>query len=327
MHSLNCVVAEDGFRQRRRHAFTLIELLVVIAITAVLIGLLLPAVQRVREAANRTRCANNFKQVALACHNYHDACGKFPACMLNGRVTDPNWPNWSFLARLLPYIEQDNLFRAGNIPTNTMVESQAQIACQIPTFLCPTDPLSNQGPRGGDNCVAGVPAGLTNIKGVSGANWGSGPVSSAIWLGIDPEWVNPDQSGNCNGMRYGDGIFWDQFIFLGENRPIAIADITDGTSNTFMLGEALAEQCDENNWAHAFDCVATCALDPNVKRADGTAYDPEDWHNTNGFGSLHPGGLQFAMADASVHFVSDTIPRALYRALATRAGGEIAPLP
>jgi prepilin-type N-terminal cleavage/methylation domain-containing protein len=315
------------FRQRCRLAFTLIELLVVIAIIAVLIGLLVPAVQKVREAGNRIQCANNLKQVALACHHYHDSWGNLPTSTLYQPATEPNAPNWSFLARLLPHVEQNTLYAQANIPTNTIAQSQVQIAYQINTFLCPSDPISNQGPRGGDQCVGGVPAGLTNIKGVTGANWGGGPVGSPTWWGTDPQWVNPDRSGNYNGIRHGDGIFWDQFIYLGEKPRIRITDITDGTSSTFLLGEALASQCEENNWAHAFDALATCALDPNVTRADGSLYDPEDWHNTLGFSSLHPGGLQFACADGAVHFIQKDIPRAIYRALATRAGGEVAPPP
>jgi len=208
-----------------------------------------------------------------------------------------------------------------------MIQSQAWIQVPVKTFLCPSDPVSDQGPRGGDLCVGGVPAALTNIKGVSGDNWGGGPVGSPAWWGTNPLWVNPDQSGNYNGMRHGDGIFWDQFLFKGERPTVRIADVTDGTSNTFLLGEALASQCNENNWAHAFDAVATCAIDPNPAEVDGLAYDPEDKWNTLGFSSLHPGGLQFAFADGSVHFIGNDIQRAVYRALATRAGGEVAPLP
>jgi len=155
---------------RGRQGFMLIELLVVIAIIAVLIGLLLPAVQRVREAGNRTRCANSFKQVALACHNYHDVAGKLPASTLYDAAADA--PNWSFLARLLPYIEQNNLYTQAKIPTNYLIPSQEQIAAQISTFLCPSDPVSNQGPRGGGVCVGVVAAGLATTTGDSVADWG-----------------------------------------------------------------------------------------------------------------------------------------------------------
>jgi prepilin-type N-terminal cleavage/methylation domain-containing protein/prepilin-type processing-associated H-X9-DG protein len=312
----------------RRRAFTLIELLVVIAIIAVLIGLLLPAVQKVCEAASRTTCANNVKQLALACHNYHDSLGIFPTSTLYNVDQDEKAPNWSFLARLLPYIEQNNLANQGNIPTSTIVKCQAQIKAKINTFLCPSDTVSNQGLNAGDPCDGYLPAGMTSYKGVTGANWGGGPVGSPNWWGTDPQWVNPDRNGNYSGIDFGDGILWCQNTFAGDKRTLRIGDITDGTSNTFLLGEVLGSRTIDNIWCHALDAVATCAIDPNARRADGTYYDPDDWANVYGFSSAHSGGLQFALADGSVRFINNSIQRALYRALATRAGGEVvAPLP
>ena len=128
----------------RRRGFTLIELLVVIAIIGILIGLLLPAVQKVREAANRVRCANNLKQIALAVHGYHDTHGAMP--VNSGTSLALADTNWSWLARILPHIEQDALYRQANIPTNTLAASSAQIEVQIKTYLCPSDPLSGAGP-------------------------------------------------------------------------------------------------------------------------------------------------------------------------------------
>jgi prepilin-type N-terminal cleavage/methylation domain-containing protein/prepilin-type processing-associated H-X9-DG protein len=327
MKSLTLFAQDKCFPGRLRWAFTLIELLVVLAIIAVLIGLLLPAVQKVREAASRMTCANNLKQVALACHNYHDAVGRFPENTLCNVAQDENAPNWSFLARLLPYIEQNNLYRQANIPANTIVSSRAEITSQIGIFLCSSDSASNQGPRNTDPCDGYLPAGLTSYKGVTGANWGGGPVGSPNWWGTDPQWINPDRNGNYSGIDFGDGIFWCQNRFAGDMRTLRIGDITDGTSNTFLLGEVLGSKTIDNIWCHALDAVATCAIDPNARRADGTDYDPDDWANVYGFSSSHPGGLQFAFADGSVRFVSNSIPRAVYRALATRAGGEAVPLP
>src|SRR5262249_17076616 len=131
-----------------RPGFTLIELLVVIAIIAILIGLLVPAVQQVRESASRTQCANNLKQLALACHSYHDAYKRFP---VNSLYTyDPTAPNWSWLAHLLPYVEQRNLYQQANVggnPASNLNQRLPQIAWRVGLFLCPSDPLSESGPR------------------------------------------------------------------------------------------------------------------------------------------------------------------------------------
>src|SRR5262249_6375931 len=156
-------------RSGHRGGFTLIELLVVIAIIAVLIGLLLPAVQKVREAAARSSCQNNLKQIALAVHNYHDANGLMP---VNSLITDQqnNWvsPNWSWLARILPYVEQEPLYRNANIPKNTLGDTTGNpstrdlCATQIKTYLCPTDPDSNAGPRTDRANLVGMLVGVTN---------------------------------------------------------------------------------------------------------------------------------------------------------------------
>ena len=310
----------------RRRGFTLIELLVVIAIIAVLIGLLLPAVQKIREAANRMQCSNNLKQIALGVHGYHDTQKYLPA---NTLLTDKdqNWdnPNWSWLARILPYVEQGNVYQQGNIPTNTLKQSQTQVATQINLFLCPSDPVSHTGPRKDGTNMGGFPLGQTNYKGVAGANWGTWDLTTdnkdpgGSDIGCDRRWRNPSTiDGSYNGLNDGDGIF----TRTDQRHKKRIADIDDGTSNTFMAGEDVPEWNTHCSWPYANHATGTCGIGPNAKRLDGRRYDPTDWPNVYSFHSRHPNGLNFAYVDGSVHYISDSIQLVIYRALATRKGGE-----
>jgi prepilin-type N-terminal cleavage/methylation domain-containing protein/prepilin-type processing-associated H-X9-DG protein len=324
---------------RRRVGFTLIELLVVIAIIAVLIGLLVPAVQKVREAANRMACQNNLKQIALAVHNYIDTESYFP---VNTLITDQqnNWisPNWSWLARSLPFIEQDNLYKTGNLPRNALgdttgaISTRSLVGTQIKVFLCPTDAESSTGPWTDRANLVGLPVGLTNYKGVSGANWGwysnaaANPPNDAggTVIAADARWLNPSTiDGSLNGLNNGDGLFF-RTDYRHKRR---LADILDGTSNTFMIGEDVPRKNIHCAWPFANTANGTCAIAPNARRPDGTEWPASNWPNVYSFRSRHPGGLQFALADGSVRFVSDTIELRLYRALATIKGGEVVPLP
>jgi prepilin-type N-terminal cleavage/methylation domain-containing protein len=333
---------------RDRRAFTLIELLVVIAIIAVLVGLLLPAVQRVREAANRARCSNNLKQLALGCHNYHEVFGSLPR---NGdqfhlrQSHDKSWfssmpydepgtgccgvagPHWSWIARLLQQVEEDNVYYQGGIPNNNLNQNKmtlAVLAVDLKVLTCPSD-LSTR-VRNTSADLTGTNVAVTNYKGVSGANWGADFYPKANESIFNTSYPHSDSSGSYNGLEKGDGIFWRADIRKGN---LKITDISDGTSNTFMIGEDVPEMVLWNAWSYANGANGTCAIPPNTGITIPTNHilgpsDNGNWPDRYSFRSRHPGGLQFALADGSIRFIRDSIPIQTYRALATIKGGESA---
>jgi prepilin-type processing-associated H-X9-DG protein len=291
-------------------------LLVVLAIIAVLIGMLLPAVQKVRAAAASAACKNNLKQIALATHLYHDTENRLPYGQFDGPYgIGPDSHAWSHLARLLPYLEQGSLYRKGNVPYATLRQSGIA-AQQISVFLCPSD-SGHSDPRLDAGDLPGFPVGQTSYKGVSGANWGND--AQGVGLFFNTDWRNQGVNGSYDGLGNGDGMFYR----TDYARRLQLSHISDGTSNTFMFGEDVSAQNRWLSWPYANNAYGTCAIPPNVRRSDGTSYDPIDWPNTWSFRSRHPGGLHFAYADGSVHFISDSIGLNVYRALATINGAEV----
>jgi prepilin-type N-terminal cleavage/methylation domain-containing protein/prepilin-type processing-associated H-X9-DG protein len=302
------------FRSHVSPGFTLIELLVVIAIIAILIALLVPAVQKVRESAARTQCINNMKQIVLAAHAYHDVRKHLPGNSQDEGGWDWNYQrnrrSWSWLARLLPYLEQDPLFKQANIDTNTLLQSQPYLAMPLPVFFCPSDNAVARGTDTERANLQGVPISLSNYKGVTGDCWCWGTYTNKC-------------AGNCNGLTSGNGVFSRGDL----NFKTKLVKITDGTSNTFFLGEDLPEIDAHCTWPYANGTLGTCAIPPNImKRPNGTLYHPYfDWPEIYSFRSRHAGGLNFGFADGSVRFISDSIPLPSYRALATINIGETIP--
>ena len=309
---------------RTRRGFTLLELLVVLAIIGTLVGLLLPAVMRVRESANRAAWANNLKQLALAAQLYNDAFQRLPPGQIGPYqwiVPDqpyygwgPSSYGWSWLSRILPFVEQGNLFQIGGIPNKTLVQSGIA-ADRIVLFLCPSDTAYNAPPRTNTGNLMCFPVGNTNYKGVSGSNWGYDS-SQNLWF--PTLWKHQGANGSYDGLNQGDGAMFRTDIL----EPRCLLSITDGLSNTFLIGEDIPALNNWCSWPYATHAYGTCAIPPNAVQANGQPFDPYDWYNNHSFRSRHPGGLQFAFADGSVHFVATAINLNLYRALATIQGGE-----
>ena len=318
------------FRPSRR-GFTLIELLVVIAIIAVLIALLLPAVQQAREAARRSQCKNNLKQLILAMHNYHDVYEQFP---LNyrpaGTTFDANtYSVWSWIQGTLPFLEQGNQFAqlVPGAPMETHPESKLASETPIPVLLCPTDSTSQGGllDHRSDTADPWRRKAITNYKACGGQNW---------------QWNTPfngeargKNAPSTNGLLHCDGLIcpttWGTGPTLTADVSKSIsrmADIKDGTTNTFALGEAVAGWSDWTWWFNSNSSVATCALPLNYRLgAVDLAAASGSWANNYSFFSQHTGGGQFAMCDGSARFVSQNIDHTLYRNLATIRGGEVTP--
>jgi prepilin-type processing-associated H-X9-DG protein/prepilin-type N-terminal cleavage/methylation domain-containing protein len=303
-----------------RLAFTLIELLVVIAIIGLLIGLLLPAVQKVREAAARMQCSNNLKQMGLACHNYHDANRSLPPSYLaTGSYSDgatDTAPGWGWAAFLLPYIEQDNLYRQLNFAQP--VQKSPAIQAVVKTYLCPSDAYPP--------AAFGVPDAFGTTVAQAAAS------SYAACVGGD--------ESETDGPT-GRGVFY-------RNSQTRLTDVTDGTSSTVLIGERAWSNAN-GIWAGAIP-GAVCKRGPsNPCPGTGAAFYPSSTlvqahgHLNNAtsdadgglddFSSRHTGGSNFVFADGHVVFVrsvpgdeadgSFTADGLALQALCTRDGGEV----
>jgi prepilin-type N-terminal cleavage/methylation domain-containing protein/prepilin-type processing-associated H-X9-DG protein len=292
----------------KRHAFTLVELLVVIAIIGVLVALLLPAIQAAREAARRSQCKNNLKQIGLALHNYESSRRTFPpgyistAATVNGPGTGPGW-SWG--AYILPYLEESSIQIDFHRDITDPLYDQTRVLT-LPVWRCPSDPVEApifpvQSSAGGSTITQ---LAFANYVGVAGTYEVT---------------VYPDQ---------GTGV-------LFRNKSIAIKQITDGLSHTIMVGERDSKKSPETTWVGAITNSVVPPLNPAydnegppvlVLTNTGTVADGRVPNNAldhvEDSNSEHPQGVHFMFADGSVQAINNDIDPNVWVALGTRAGGE-----
>jgi prepilin-type N-terminal cleavage/methylation domain-containing protein/prepilin-type processing-associated H-X9-DG protein len=291
-----------------RRAFTLIELLVVIAIITVLIGLLLPAVQKVRDAAARSSCQNNLKQIGLALQNYHDVNRQFPPGYASGvgPSGEDTGPGWGWAAFILPYMEQQPLFSQVN--PSVPIESPQHAAVRttiVKPYLCPSDtppPQFQVGPASASGQLTSTTCQLA-------------PASYTGNFGVGEPGVD------------GDGVFF-------RNSRVRIGDITDGTSQTILSGER-SYRYSQTTWVGTVtgtkavpspgsplpvevDEPANYVLSHVGEMAAGAARPFE----INNYSSNHTGGAMFVFADGHVRFLTGDTDYSTLKALSTRNGGE-----
>jgi len=286
--------------------FTLVELLVVIAIIGILVALLLPAIQAAREAARRAECSNNLKQIGVALHNYHDTFGRLPH---GGFHAD----RWGWQPRVLAFMEQGaeseqydwDLFgwQGGNYDLIKAIHKG---------FLCPSDTLSEL---------------MREEEGFAAPTWVLsqsdyaaciGDYRNATGVGATPSYGNVSFASG-NGPNRVRGV-------MGRWRWAAkFSDVTDGLSSTICVGECIGAMCITQNFGS--QCWATTAhpinfMNESLANSLPTQGNPR-WDESIGYRSYHPGGAIFLLVDGAVQFVSDSVDGAVYRASASRKGGEV----
>jgi prepilin-type N-terminal cleavage/methylation domain-containing protein len=300
----------------RKKGFTLVELLVVIAIIGILVALLLPAIQAAREAGRRASCSNNIKNLITAVHNYHDTYQALPINFGGNRRYNNQNTGKSWLIGILPFIEEEALWEQVRFdeqlrhPDNTEVARTA-----IDTFLCPSDG-ANMGGRLNGRANVGGTWGVNNYKACAGGNW--------QWRDHRVGQQSAPWGTNRNGLDRGNGFICRNSDNQGRNYK-NFAMITDGTSTTFAIGEAVPAWCNHTWWWWFNGSTATCGVPLNYQVSRGDPFMVSrrgDWGRNYSFMSRHPGGGQFALVDGRTEFIADSIDITLYRSLATVAGGE-----
>jgi len=328
---------------RRIAAFTLIELLVVIAIIAILIGLLLPAVQKVRAAAARMKCSNNLKQFGIALHMYHDNNNKFPPGGYYNWTEQGTW-----LVYTLPYMEQDNLYKQIQIAAGGPLETDGgkyQINGAVDAVCAPTNPGAGVGASPKYmRCPSDdydPKRSVTNYIGSLGPQCATGPCG-----------YNPNQkwctTGNLPGILtspdHGNSINSQEIrgLFNRLGATMTFSSVPDGLSNTIMVGESLPGSHDHlaadipygstwGRWWHYNEGSSHCStivpinsFMPEDNTGADCAHQANNWNISWGFKSRHSGGANFLFGDGSIHFINQSISMSTYQYLGGRNDGQSA---
>jgi len=334
------------FRGQRR-GFTLVELLVVIAIIGILVALLLPAIQAAREAARRSECSNNLKQLGLACHNYADSYKeRMPWNYDSGNTTYPGqpqgqWAQLSWIVKALPFMEQqtlsDRIFADISCPmTNTANADNRQVAqTPLDTVLCPSNPqeVINGGQVPGYRWGPTGNAARTDYVGSLGHIWSGWKDCGAVpFFAGPPEYPNMFQ--NNQGTPWVNGEVLDEqrningvFKYMGSSR---LADIVDGTANTVAVFEDMhwrggngasfdEKPCDDASWMSALGAINSMRNPMNNKNPAWQQGAGD--RRCHAWSSYHPGGAQAVLADGTVQFFDENIDHAVRYKLAVRNDG------
>ena len=317
-----------------KRGFTLIELLVVIAIIAVLVSLLLPAVQQAREAARRTQCKNNLKQLSLAVLNYESSYGCIPGGSYSGLTFNPPGQfseNFSCFVRILPYLDQQGLFNAVNFNGTSSDQSNVGICgVEVPTLRCPSDAL---------NDTIAFPATRTSGAGVS-PGWSFNqlyPLPAGTWSQAFTSYAGNAGTFTAGFVRKMQPIVNQKHNgVIFNDSTVKIKDVLDGMSNTFLFAEHSKDQLflldpafavSDGSWQSGryYDTIFSTLYPMNLGYGNKTSISSFGFYDPQTAGSLHPGGAQFAFCDGSVKFISNSINSWSFAAGNTNSFGDSMP--
>lgn len=330
-----------SFRLRKRRAFTLVELLVVIAIIGVLVALLLPAVQAAREAARRTSCGNKLRQLAIGLHNFHDTMLKFPPGAEHDVLPRPNLTNTttmirgtSWIVHTLPFIEQKPLYDKYrfDLAYNSVENGRDVGATVVPTLYCPSGPDPKKYLDPNTNVTTNPSTHYYGIMGPCGPL--STPTDNYQLTFNNQVYTYRMGDANANQAWGFHGIlshYRETTGSISSFRVVRMSDVIDGTTNTLMLGE-IARQLPTGvgnqyrTWIRGNN--GGSGTTKNIRYPiNSEFYNGSNNFNDIAMGAEHPSGCQFALADASVRFISETIDMGVYQVSSSMNGGEQAVLP